>query len=280
MTSPNSTHARRRQRTSGGSVKICGEKFIGRNIHNWKQTTTEDEGAATSEPVRGLRASTGEDPSDSEIPVIQSGESLFCAIQGITSRWSCPAPRPKCKQEDDNQQPSVRIRMATGGKLNRIRKVLKRFISGNSSREDDRDMGSKILKRGQTESNVPMESGPAAEKEEQIQPSDSDVRDTNQESGTSTREVIACQLGSSLITELSRPHQGAEPEFTISDLLAEGGEYRLYQLTKFYRDRLKQAIEEKVERLGWMLTKEGHFSREENEASIVCVLSPNCWYHR
>ncbi|XP_072893418.1 NACHT, LRR and PYD domains-containing protein 3-like isoform X1 [Hemitrygon akajei] len=56
-----------------------------------------------------------------------------------------------------------------------------------------------------------------------------------------------------------------EPEFTISDLLAEGEEYRLYQLTKFYRDRLKQAIEEKVERLSWMLTKEGHFSREENE---------------
>ncbi|XP_072894228.1 NACHT, LRR and PYD domains-containing protein 3-like [Hemitrygon akajei] len=65
--------------------------------------------------------------------------------------------------------------------------------------------------------------------------------------------------------ELSSLQQGAEPEFTISDLLAEGGEYRLYQLTKFYRDRLKQAIEEKVERLGWMLTKEGHFSREENE---------------
>ncbi|XP_059816889.1 uncharacterized protein LOC132388543 [Hypanus sabinus] len=56
-----------------------------------------------------------------------------------------------------------------------------------------------------------------------------------------------------------------EPEFTISDLLAQGEEYRLYQLTKFYRDRLIQAIEEKVERLGWMLTKEGHFSRDENE---------------
>ncbi|XP_072891689.1 NACHT, LRR and PYD domains-containing protein 3-like [Hemitrygon akajei] len=56
-----------------------------------------------------------------------------------------------------------------------------------------------------------------------------------------------------------------EPKFTIPDLLAEGGEYRLYQLTKFYGDRLKQAIEEKVERLGWILTKEGHFSREENE---------------
>ncbi|XP_059817372.1 uncharacterized protein LOC132388962 [Hypanus sabinus] len=56
-----------------------------------------------------------------------------------------------------------------------------------------------------------------------------------------------------------------DTEFTISDLLAPGEEYRLYQLTKFYRDRLKQAIEEKVERLGWILTKEGHFSREENE---------------
>ncbi|XP_062898598.1 NACHT, LRR and PYD domains-containing protein 3-like isoform X1 [Mobula hypostoma] len=54
-------------------------------------------------------------------------------------------------------------------------------------------------------------------------------------------------------------------ESTISDFLAQWGEYRLYQLTKFYRDRLKQAIEEKVERLGWMLTKEGHFSAQENE---------------
>ncbi|XP_072893431.1 NACHT, LRR and PYD domains-containing protein 3-like isoform X1 [Hemitrygon akajei] len=37
---------------------------------------TEDEGTATSEPARGLRAPTGENPSDSEFPFIQSGESL------------------------------------------------------------------------------------------------------------------------------------------------------------------------------------------------------------
>ncbi|XP_072133539.1 NACHT, LRR and PYD domains-containing protein 3-like isoform X3 [Mobula birostris] len=97
------------------------------------------------------------------------------------------------------------------------------------------------------------------------QPRDSDVRDTDQDPGTGTSEATVCQLGSSLNTELSSPQQGAEPEFTIHDLLAEAGEYRLYQLTKFYGDRLKQAIEEKVERLGWMLTKEGHFSREESE---------------
>ncbi|XP_072890925.1 NACHT, LRR and PYD domains-containing protein 3-like [Hemitrygon akajei] len=203
--------------------------------------------------------------------------------------------------------------MATGGKLNPVQKVLKRFLPGNSSREDDRDTGSKVPKQGQIESNVPMECGPAAEEEEQIQlrdsdvrdteqdpgpstseatvcqprdsdvrdteqvpgtdtseatacqPRDSDVRDTEQDPGTGTSEATSCQLGNSLNTELSSAQQGVETEFTISDLLAEGGEYRLYQLTKFYRDRLKQAIEEKVESLSWMLTKEGHFSREENE---------------
>ncbi|XP_059814738.1 NACHT, LRR and PYD domains-containing protein 12-like [Hypanus sabinus] len=204
--------------------------------------------------------------------------------------------------------------MDKGGKLKRIGKVLKKFIPGGSLREDDRDTGSKVPKQGQIESDVPMECGPAAEEEEEemqprdsgirdtdqdpgtgtseatacqprdsnirdtdqdpgtgtseataCQPRDSNIRDTDQDPGTGTREVTACQLGNSLNMELSSPPQGAEPVFKISDLLAEGGEYRLYQLTKFYKDRLQQAIEEKVERLGWMLTKEGHFNREENE---------------
>ncbi|XP_062896213.1 NACHT, LRR and PYD domains-containing protein 3-like [Mobula hypostoma] len=155
--------------------------------------------------------------------------------------------------------------MDKGGIMNRVGKALKRILPGNSSREDDRDTGSKVPKQGQIESNVPIESGQAAAEVEQIQPRDSDVRDTDQDPGTSTSEATVCQLGSSLDTELSSVQQGADPKFTISDLLAEGEEYRLYQLTKFYRDRLIQAIEEKVERLGWMLTKEGHFSREENE---------------
>ncbi|XP_072894138.1 NACHT, LRR and PYD domains-containing protein 3-like isoform X2 [Hemitrygon akajei] len=154
--------------------------------------------------------------------------------------------------------------MDRGRKSKGIGKVLKRFLPGRSSGKDDRDKRSKVSKQGQIESNVPECSTTVAEVE-QIQPRDSGVRDTDPDPGTSTSEVSACQLGSSLNTELSSPQQGAEPEFTISDLLAEGGEYRLYQLTKFYGDRLKQAIEEKVERLSSMLTKEGHFSTEENE---------------
>ncbi|XP_072894003.1 uncharacterized protein [Hemitrygon akajei] len=150
-------------------------------------------------------------------------------------------------------------------KLKRAAIGLKRILPGGSSREDDRDTERKVPNQGQIESDVPMESGLAAEEEEQIQPRDSDVSDTDQDLGTSTSEATACQLGSSLNMELSSPQQGAESEFTISDLLAQGEEYRLYQLTKFYRDRLKEAIEENVERLGIMLTEEGHFSREENE---------------
>ncbi|XP_062896177.1 NLR family CARD domain-containing protein 3-like [Mobula hypostoma] len=273
-------------RGAGGRFSACGAstssflRFIGSKAHDWKRTTTVHEGTATSEPAQGLGASTGGNPSDSGFPLIQSGESL-----GITSRWSCPASPPKGKQDDDHQQSSVRIRMATGGRLNWARKLLNRFLPGNSSREDDRDKRSKVPKPGQIESDVPGECRPAAEEEDQSQPSDSDVsdagtgtseatvcqprdsdvRDTDQDPGTGTSEATVRQLGSSLNTELSNAQQGAKPEFTISDLLAEVGEYRLYQLTKFYRDRLQQAIEEKVERLCLMLTEEGHFSREENE---------------
>ncbi|XP_072893552.1 NACHT, LRR and PYD domains-containing protein 3-like [Hemitrygon akajei] len=149
--------------------------------------------------------------------------------------------------------------MDRGRTLKRVGKVLKRCLQGGSSGKADRDTGSKVPKQGQIESDVP-ECSTAAAEVEQMQP-----RDTNPDPGTSTSEATACQPGSSLNTKLSSPQHGAEPELTIPDLLAEGEEYRLYQLTKFYRDRLKQAIEEKVERLGWMLTKEGHFSREENE---------------
>ncbi|XP_072893823.1 uncharacterized protein [Hemitrygon akajei] len=144
-------------------------------------------------------------------------------------------------------------------------KAPKRLLPGGSSREDDRDTGSKVPKQGQIASNVPMECSPAAAEVEQSRPRDRDVGDTDQDPGTSTSEATVYQLGSSLNMELSTPQQGAEPKFTISELLAPGEEYRLCQLTKFYRDRLQQAIEEKVERLGSMLTKEGYFSREENE---------------
>ncbi|XP_059818858.1 NACHT, LRR and PYD domains-containing protein 3-like [Hypanus sabinus] len=152
--------------------------------------------------------------------------------------------------------------MATGGKW--FWTAVKRFFPGNASMEDDQDTGSKVPKQSRIESDVPGGCSPAAEKGEQNQPRHRGIRDNDPCSGTSTSGLTVCELGSSLKTELSSPQQRADPESTISDLLAERAEYRLYQLTKFYRDRLKQAIEEGVERLSWMMRQEGHFTAQEH----------------
>ncbi|XP_078251072.1 NACHT, LRR and PYD domains-containing protein 3-like isoform X3 [Rhinoraja longicauda] len=51
---------------------------------------------------------------------------------------------------------------------------------------------------------------------------------------------------------------------TLSELLTQWNEYQLFQLTKFYRERLKQAIEEGVDSLSLMMRPEGHFSEQEH----------------
>ncbi|XP_072132748.1 NACHT, LRR and PYD domains-containing protein 3-like [Mobula birostris] len=131
--------------------------------------------------------------------------------------------------------------MATGGFW--LWKVFGRFLPGRSSREDDRDTGNHAPKQGQIESNVPVECGPAAEEGEQspprhsdvrdtdqdpgtsiseatvCQPRDSDVRDTDQDPGTGTSEATVCQLGSSLNTELSSPQQGTDVQQKHKEIL-------------------------------------------------------------
>ncbi|XP_072893373.1 NACHT, LRR and PYD domains-containing protein 3-like isoform X2 [Hemitrygon akajei] len=54
-------------------------------------------------------------------------------------------------------------------------------------------------------------------------------------------------------------------ESTISALLAQWNECGLYELTKYYRNRLKQAIEEGVKTLKCMSSKEGHIRAGEHE---------------
>ncbi|XP_072133142.1 NACHT, LRR and PYD domains-containing protein 3-like [Mobula birostris] len=153
--------------------------------------------------------------------------------------------------------------MATGGFW--LWKVFGRFLPGRSSREDDWDTGNNAPKQGQIESNVPVECGPAAAEVEQIQPRDSDVRDTEQDPGTSTSEATVCQLGSSLNTELSSPQQGTDPKHTISDVLAQFDDYQLLHLTNFYWKGLKPAMEKGVEGLSLKLRQERHFSGLEHE---------------
>ncbi|XP_038656759.1 NACHT, LRR and PYD domains-containing protein 3-like isoform X1 [Scyliorhinus canicula] len=53
------------------------------------------------------------------------------------------------------------------------------------------------------------------------------------------------------------------PNSTITEFLTNSNDYQLFQFTKFYHDRLQQAIEEGVEGLGLMLTDKDHFSGQE-----------------
>ncbi|XP_072133339.1 NACHT, LRR and PYD domains-containing protein 3-like [Mobula birostris] len=191
--------------------------------------------------------------------------------------------------------------MATGGKLNRLRKALKRFSRGRSSSEDDWDTGNNEPKQGQIENNVSVECGLAAEEGEQIQPRDSDVRDTDQDPkagtseatvcqprdsdvrdteqdpGTSTSEATVCQSrdaaqdpgtgtrasrGGVPVTSTSGKDTG--PNSAITELLASWDDFQLLQLTDFYRDRLEQAMEGGVHGVSLALTAENQFSGEEH----------------
>ncbi|XP_067836960.1 NACHT, LRR and PYD domains-containing protein 3-like [Heptranchias perlo] len=64
-------------------------------------------------------------------------------------------------------------------------------------------------------------------------------------------------------TSSKRLRMDTDPNTAITEFLTKCDDYQLFQLTKFYRDRLEQAIEEGVEGLSLMLTGEDHFSGQE-----------------
>ncbi|XP_067916196.1 NACHT, LRR and PYD domains-containing protein 3-like isoform X1 [Heterodontus francisci] len=60
----------------------------------------------------------------------------------------------------------------------------------------------------------------------------------------------------------------SDPNSTVPEFLAKCDDYQLFQLTKFYRDRLEQAIEEGVDGVSSLLTYERHFSGQEHRKII------------
>ncbi|XP_059817293.1 protein NLRC3-like isoform X2 [Hypanus sabinus] len=55
------------------------------------------------------------------------------------------------------------------------------------------------------------------------------------------------------------------PKLALSELLSRWDDYQLFQLGKFYRGRLTEAIEGGVGKLSLMLREEGHLSADEHE---------------
>ncbi|XP_078087481.1 NACHT, LRR and PYD domains-containing protein 12-like isoform X2 [Mustelus asterias] len=73
----------------------------------------------------------------------------------------------------------------------------------------------------------------------------------------------------------TRKTMDESPNSTIIEFLNNCNDYQLLQLTKLYRDRLEQAIEEGVEGLSLMLTGEDHFNGREHQKVIELVEKGN-----
>ncbi|XP_032872875.1 uncharacterized protein LOC116970314 isoform X2 [Amblyraja radiata] len=108
-----------------------------------------------------------------------------------------------------------------------------------------------------------MECEPAEEEQEQCQSRERGIGDVVHAPGTDPSDEIHHDRDS-LNKDSSSPIQGADLTPTFSELLTQWSEYQLFQLTKFYRERLKQAIEERVESLGFMMRQQGCFSEQEH----------------
>ncbi|XP_078288194.1 NACHT, LRR and PYD domains-containing protein 3-like [Rhinoraja longicauda] len=181
-----------------------------------------------------------------------------------------------------------------GGKLTQVGKVLKCIWPGTSSKKDGHNTGSTTEKQSQMGSRTSMECEPAEEEREQCRPRGRGIGDmvhgpgTDRSGETHHDRELSNKESSSLIqgaeqqnmvkpihtvaevgnrtaapvTSTTRTDTDLTP--TLSELLTQWNGYQLFQLTKFYRERLKQAIEVGVESLSFMMRPEGHFTKQEH----------------
>ncbi|XP_038656758.1 NACHT, LRR and PYD domains-containing protein 3-like isoform X2 [Scyliorhinus canicula] len=87
-------------------------------------------------------------------------------------------------------------------------------------------------------------------------------------------------LGTSVTTMTEGPNVGENPtstdqNFADTEFLTKCNEKQLFQLTKLYRDRLEQAIEEVVDGISLLLTYEEHFSGHEHQKVTELVEKGN-----
>ncbi|XP_067833222.1 NACHT, LRR and PYD domains-containing protein 3-like [Heptranchias perlo] len=76
-------------------------------------------------------------------------------------------------------------------------------------------------------------------------------------------------------TSSKRMRMETDPNTAITEFLTKCDDYQLFQLTKFYRDRLEQAIEEVVDGISSLLTYEWHFSGQEHQKVVDLVEKGN-----
>ncbi|XP_067836903.1 NACHT, LRR and PYD domains-containing protein 12-like [Heptranchias perlo] len=76
-------------------------------------------------------------------------------------------------------------------------------------------------------------------------------------------------------TSSKRMRMDTDPNTAIIEFLTKCDDYQLFQMTKFDRDRLEQAIEEGVDGVSSLLTYERHFSGQEHRKVVDLVEKGN-----
>ncbi|XP_067836547.1 NACHT, LRR and PYD domains-containing protein 3-like [Heptranchias perlo] len=76
-------------------------------------------------------------------------------------------------------------------------------------------------------------------------------------------------------TSSTRMGMDTDPNTEITEFLIKCDDYQLFQLTKFYRDRLEQAIDGGVDGVSSLLTYDRHFSGQEHRKVIDLVEKGN-----
>ncbi|XP_078276217.1 uncharacterized protein LOC144605049 [Rhinoraja longicauda] len=164
----------------------------------------------------------------------------------------------------ENKQTRYKYLQNFGGKLIHVGKVLKRLWTGTSSKKDGQKTETTTEKQCRIESATSMECELAEEEREKCQSRERGSGDVIHGPGSDPSGEIQHDRESSSNESSSLVHR-ADLRSTFSELLTQWNEYQLFQLTKFYRERLKQAIEEGVERLVFMMRREGYFSQQEHK---------------
>ncbi|XP_067837250.1 NACHT, LRR and PYD domains-containing protein 3-like isoform X1 [Heptranchias perlo] len=76
-------------------------------------------------------------------------------------------------------------------------------------------------------------------------------------------------------TSSKRMRMDTDPNTAITEFLTNCGDYQLFQLTKFYRDRLEQAVEGGVDGVSSLLTFDKHFDGLEHRKIVDLVEKGN-----
>ncbi|XP_072132696.1 NACHT, LRR and PYD domains-containing protein 3-like, partial [Mobula birostris] len=138
-----------------------------------------------------------------------------------------------------------------------------------STTEEDQDGVLTTAEQGGIEDGVLLENNPAV----QSQPGSYAMADDGAARRTDPSEEPLSSRGS--LNKYSSLQQGNAPVSAFPDLLSQWSEEHLFQVTKFYNARLKQAIEEGVEGLSWELRYQEHFSGREHESIKVLAQNGN-----